>query len=75
MAIEKAIAKRTLAINVKDGVTTSGADKFKAHNYPNVKEAAADADVYAVGTAIAGLINKELSDISITETAILTEVL
>ena len=37
MAIEKAIAKRTLSINVKDGVTTSGADKFKAHNYPNVR--------------------------------------
>ena len=75
MAIEKAIAKRTLSINVKDGVTTSGADKFKAHNYPNVKDTAADADIFAVGTAIAGLINKELSDISITEKSMLSEVI
>ena len=75
MAIEKTIAKRTLNINVKDGVTTSGADKFKAHNYPNVKDDASVEDVFAVGTAIAGLIDKELSDISITEKAVLTEVM
>ena len=75
MAIEKAIAKRTLSINVKDGVTTSGADKFKAHNYPNVKDTAADADIFAVGTAIAGLINKELVDITVTEKSMLSEVL
>ena len=75
MAIEKAIAKRTLSINVKDGVTTSGADKFKAHNYPNVKETASNEDIFAVGNSIAGLINKELSDISITEKSMLSDVM
>ena len=75
MAIEKTIAKRTMNINVKDGFTASGAEKVKAHNYPNVKDTAADADIFAVGTAIAGLINKELSDISVTEKSMLSEVL
>ena len=42
MAIEKTIAKRTLGINVKDGYTASGTDKFKCHNYPNVKETASN---------------------------------
>ena len=41
----------------------------------NVKDTAADADIFAVGTAIAGLINKELSDISITEKSMLSEVM
>ena len=75
MAIEKTIAKRTMNINVKDGFTASGTDKFKAHNYPNVKDTAADADIFAVGTAIAGLINKELVDITVTEKSMLSEVL
>ena len=75
MAIEKTIAKRTLGINVKDGVTTSGADKYKCHNYPNVKDTATAEDVFAVGVAMAGLIDKELSDVSITEKTVLTEVM
>ena len=49
MAIEKTIAKRTLGINVKDGYTASGTDKFKCHNYPNVKETASNEDIFAVG--------------------------
>ena len=40
-----------------------------------MKEAASDEDVYAVGVAIAGLIDAELSDISITEKNLLTEVM
>ena len=75
MAIEKTIAKRTMNINVKDGFTASGAEQVKAHNYPKVKETAADADIFAVGTAIAGLINKELVDITVTEKSMLSEVL
>ena len=75
MAIAKTIAKRTMTINVLDGPTSTGANKYKAHNYPKVKEAASDEDVYAVGVAIAGLIDAELSDISITEKNLLTEVM
>ena len=75
MAIEKTIAKRTLGINVKDGYTASGTDKFKCHNYPNVKETASNEDIFAVGNSIAGLINKELSDISVIEKSMLSEVM
>ena len=75
MAIEKTIAKRTLGINVKDGYTASGTDKFKCHNYPNVKETASNEDIFAVGNSIAGLINKELSDISVTEKSMLSDVM
>ena len=75
MAVEKTLAKRTLSINVKDGVSTNGSDKFKAHNYSNIKEGATDEDIFAVGMALAGLINKEVSDVSVTEKSILTEVM
>ena len=75
MAVEKTLAKRTLSINVKDGVSTNGSDKFKAYSYSKVKEGAAEADIFAVGTAIAGLMDKEVSDISVTEKSILTEVM
>ena len=30
MAIEKSLAKRTLSVNVKDGVNSDGSDKIKA---------------------------------------------
>ena len=32
MAIAKTIAKRTMTINVLDGLTSTGANKYKAHN-------------------------------------------
>ena len=73
--VEKALEKRTLCINVKNGMNADGTDKVKGYSYNKVKETAADADIFAVGYAMAGLMDKELADISISERSVLTEVM
>ena len=75
MAIEKSMAKRTLSINVKDGVNSDGSDKTKACNYGKVKADAAPENIFAVATAMGGLMSKEVVDITITEKSTLTDVM
>ena len=50
-------------------------ENITVDNYSNIKESATDEDIFAVGMALAGLINKEVSDVSVTEKSILTEVM
>ena len=64
-----------MCINVKNGMNADGTDKVKGYSYNKVKETAADADIFAVGYAMAGLMDKELADISISEKSVLTEVM
>ena len=75
MAIEKTMAKRTMSINVKDGVNTDGTDKVKACNYGKVKAEATPENIFAVATAMGGLMSKEVVDITITEKSTLTDVM
>ena len=73
MAIEKSLAKRTLSVNVKDGVNSDGSDKIKACNYNKIKEGASVEDIFAVGTAMGGLMDKEVVEITVTEKSTLTQ--
>ena len=73
MAIEKTIAKRTLGINVKDGVKADGTDKLKAHNYGGVKDTATDENIFAVGQSLSTLMAKDLVEVAITDRATLTQ--
>ena len=67
MAIEKSLAKRTLSVNVKDGVNSDGIDKIKAD--------ATVENIFAAGTALGSLMAQEVVDIALTEKATLTEVM
>ena len=67
MAIEKSLAKRTLSVNVKDGVNSDGSDKIKAD--------ATVENIFAAGTALGSLMAQEVVDIALTEKATLTEVM
>lgn len=73
MAVEKSLAKRSMAINVKDGVNSDGTDKIKACNYNKIKEGASVEDIFAVGTAMGGLMDKEVVEITVTEKSTLTQ--
>ena len=73
MAIEKVVAKLTLGIYVKDGVTADGTDKLKAHNYGGVKHAATDEDLVAVGQRLSTLMAMDLVEVAITDRATLTQ--
>ena len=75
MAIEKVIAKRTLNLYVVNGTNADGSEKLKAHSFAKVKDSASNEDVYAVATAIGGLMETPVVEIGITEKSTLTEVL
>ena len=75
MAIEKVIARRTLSVYVVDGTNGDGSEKLKAHSFSKVKDTASDEDVYAVASALGGLMSKPVSDVTITEKSTLTEVM
>ena len=75
MAIEKSLAKRTLSVNVKDGVNSDGSDKIKACNNSKIKADATVENIHAAGTALGSLMAQEVVDIALTEKATLTEVM
>ena len=75
MAIEKSLAKRTLSVNVKDGVNSDGSDKIKACNYSKIKADATVENIFAAVTALGSLMAQEVVDIALTEKATLTEVM
>ena len=75
MSIEKVMARRTLGISVKDGLNGDGTDKLKNYSFSKLKDTAPDADVFAVATAIGGLMNKEVAEVTITEKSTLSEVM
>ena len=75
MAIEKVIAKRTLNLYVVNGTNADGSKKLKAHSFAKVKDSASNEDVYAVATAIGGLMETPVVEVGVTEKTTLTEVM
>lgn len=69
MAINKTVTKQTMTLNVEDGVTASGADKTKAHNYSSVRIDATAENIVKAATALSGLISHPLVGIVVTEKA------
>ncbi|GMA51148.1 hypothetical protein GCM10025857_25050 [Alicyclobacillus contaminans] len=55
---------RHLQLQFQIGTTTSGQPKLQNRNFPNVSPSAADADVLAVGQALAGLFAEPLYGIA-----------
>lgn len=55
MAVIKMPKSCVLSILVQTGITTTGAPAYKYRNYGNVKPAAADADLFAIGQELAAL--------------------
>lgn len=73
MAITQQILKRSLSINIDDGVTAAGTPKTKARTYSGIKETATDENLHKAGEALGGLMKKAVQSITVTEKAELSE--
>lgn len=73
MAISKNILSKNLVVNAEAGMDASGNIKFKAYSFSGVNQAATNDAIYAVGTALAGLMNGEAESICVVEKVELLE--
>lgn len=55
MAVAKVPQSSRLTMKVQTGVSASGSPVYRQRSFNNLKPAASDSDVYAVGQALAGL--------------------
>lgn len=55
MAVSKLPQNSKLVIKVQTGVNAQGTPVYRQRSYANIKAAAADADIYAIGNGLAGL--------------------
>ena len=65
--INQEIMKRTLVINVEDGVNSDGTPNYTGKSFYGIKTDAALEKVYEAGTALGGLMEKGFKDIELTE--------
>lgn len=75
MAIEKTVARRTLNLYTVNGTNADGSEKLKAHSFAKVKDSASAEDIYAVASAIGGLMNSPVVEVALTERCTLSEVM
>ena len=64
MAVVKIAKASRLTIKVQTGVSVTGSPVYRVRSYRNVKPGAAEADVFEVGQALAGLQAHPLTGIS-----------
>lgn len=69
MAVTQNPIKKTLQLKVKTGVDTNNKDVFKTLSFSSIKTDAADDSVYAVATAIGGLLDTPISSFMVADTA------
>lgn len=73
MAVTEEILKRSLSINIEDGMSASGSPKTKARTYSGIKDDAAADKLYAAGEVLGSLMKKTVQSISVTEKTELAE--
>lgn len=73
MAINQELVRRSLVINVEDGVNADGSIKTKSRTYSDIKETAPVENLYNAGTAIAGLMANALASIMLSDRSELVE--
>lgn len=55
MAVTKVPQATKLVVKIQTGVNTNGNPVYRLRSFMNVKPGAADADIHAIGQALAGL--------------------
>ena len=73
MAATMNVTKRTLSISIARGVDAEGNSVSKSYTYSNVKPAAEPAKLLAVGKALGGLFDNEITGLTVVERSTLTE--
>lgn len=64
MAVVKTPQSTKLVIKVQTGVNTSGNPVYRLRSYTNIKTAAADADIYAIGQAMGSVQKYAVTEVS-----------
>ena len=73
MAVVKSIAKRTLSLSIARGRDADGNAINKSYVYSNVKPDAEDEKLMAVGKALGGLFDNDMTGLVVIERAELME--
>ena len=73
MAASMNVTKRTLSISIMRGLDAEGNTVAKSYVYSNVKPDVEPAKLIAVGKALGGLFDNEITGLSVTERASLIE--
>ena len=73
MAAVMNVIKRTLSIGISRGEDADGNPVTKSYTYFNVKSDATPASILAVGTALGGLFDNDMTGLVVIERSTLTE--
>lgn len=73
MAVNQELIRRSLVINVEDGVNADGSTKTKSRTYSDIKESAPIENLFSAGNALAGLMANTLSSIMLSDRSELVE--
>ena len=73
MAVTKSVAKRTLSLSIARGQDADGNAITKSYVYSNVKPDAEDEKLMAVGKALGGLFDNDMTGLVVVERAELME--
>ena len=73
MAVAMNVVKRTLNVSISRGEDADGNPVSKSYTYSNVKPDAEPAKIMAVGKALGGLFDNDMTGLVVVERATLTE--
>ncbi len=73
MAVTMNVLKRSLSIAIARGTDANGNAMTKSYTYSNVKPDAEPAKIMAVGKALGGLYDNDITDLVVVERASLVE--
>ena len=73
MAATMNVVKRSLSISISRGEDADGNPVSKSYTYSNVKPAAEPAKILAVGKALGGLFDNDITGLVVVERSALTE--
>ena len=73
MTINQQLIKRSLVINVEDGVNADGSTRTKSRTYSEIKEDSAVESLYEAGIALAGLMANNMVNIMLNDKSELVE--
>ena len=73
MAINQNLLKRSLVINVEDGVTADGSTRTKSRTYSEIKEDSQVDKLFEAGNALASLMANNMVNIMLNDRSELVE--
>lgn len=73
MAINQNLVKRSLVINVEDGVNADGSTRTKSRTYSEIKEDSTVDNLFSAGNALASLMATPLVNITLNDRSELVE--